>query len=147
MSKKNVSRLVWAKYHGGASRKLVLLLVAELSASRTANPSIKFIAQRCAISERQAQYIVNEMLESGLLLCVSNKNGGKPGATRHVVINEQVLTGATNCTPTGEVFSTPLTTDTGAAHCTQVVSKHRQKKPLARKAKIVPSLRLVVGGE
>lgn len=147
MSKKNVSRLVWAKYHGGASRKLVLLLVAELSTSRTANPSIAFIAERCGISRRQAQYIVNEFLESGLLVCLFNKSGGKPGATRGIVINEAALTGAANCTPTGEVFSTPLTTDTGAAHCTQVVSKHRQKKPLARKAKIVPSLRLVVGGE
>ena len=142
-----MARIVWENYHGGASRKLVLLLLAELSSSRSASPSIAFIAQRCGISRRQAQYIVNEMLESGLLVCLFNKNGGKPGSTRGISINEKALTGAAHCTPTGEVFSTPLSTLTGAAHCTQVVSKHRQKKPLANKAKIIPALRLVVGGE
>jgi hypothetical protein len=147
MSKKDLYRLVWAKYHGGASRKLVLLLIADLSKTRTAAPSIKFIAKRCGISERQSQYIVNEMLESGLLVCLFNKAGGKPGATRGIVINEQALTGEAGCTPTGEVFSTRQATKTGEASCTQEVSKHRQKKPLAKKAKIAPVLRLVVGGE
>lgn len=101
-----ISKLVWEKYTGRGSKKLVLLLIAELSKKQPANPSIEYIAKTCNISVRMAQYIVNEMIEEGLLVCHQNDKGGKHGSTRHLSINISALTGAMGFTPTGAIAST-----------------------------------------
>jgi hypothetical protein len=95
MAKKSLVATVFSNYKYGGTHKLIMLLIADLSSSRGyADPSVKTIASMCGVSERQAQYVLKDLIESNYILIANNKSGGKAGMTRHYMINISTLTGA-----------------------------------------------------
>ena len=97
-----VSRLVWDHYHGDATRKLVLLRLADHADHRggSIHPSIKAVALACCLSVVQARRHLHALISEGVVAVIGNLNGGKPGTTRRYQIDLALLTALTHASPT-----------------------------------------------
>src|SRR5262249_47738425 len=98
---------VWDLENLAPSAKLVLLALCDFANERGEScfPSIKRIAEKSSLSERQTQRIMHRLINTGVVSVVANARGGKPGSTRHYRIKLNRLM-------TGDIL-TPLIVETG----------------------------------
>jgi len=131
------------------SHKLVLLALADWANDRGGScfPSIRRIAERSSISERQAQRYMRSLELDGWLTVVGNRTGGKPGNSRHYQLaadriyafSDKRRTGDTSVTrPTGvaEVTPTGDADDTRSSRYIHHVSSSRNAMLAAAAAEI-----------
>jgi hypothetical protein len=124
MAKKTLFSVVLDKYSKGGTHKIIMLMIAELSAAKGyAFPSVGYIAKTCCVSERQAQYVLKDLIDSGFLLVINNENGGGGGATRHYQVNISQLENESKSKVRGEVYSTLK----GEVYCTRLVNKEKPR--------------------
>jgi hypothetical protein len=121
------------------TEKLVLLALCDWAndEGESLHPSIKAIAAKSSLSDRQAQRVVHGLIATGWLEVIGNAVGGAPGATRQYRLNVRKL-GATGdahvrgdklsrvtpATETGDIGGgrrVTSTTETGDTHVTQTV--------------------------
>lgn len=90
---------VWDCESLDGPRLLAMLALADFAADDGTNvfPSVKTLARKMRIKERQTQYILRQLEAEGWIGCVRNHRGGI-GKSRHYQINVQKLKGAENCT-------------------------------------------------
>lgn len=121
------------------SNKLVLLALADWANDRGGScfPSIRRIAERSSISERQAQRYMRALELDGWLTVVGNRAGGRPGNSRHYQIAADRIyategkrrTGDTSVTPP---MGVPDVTPTGDAGGTQsTINIHQESSSRA----------------
>jgi hypothetical protein len=115
--------------------KMVLLVMCDKANDEGGSlwPSVKFVAKRSSMSERQVQRTLREFESIRLLRVVGNQAGGAPGQTRQYEINVRVLrelakptgdtvsppTSATQTGDTGDIGRVTPATETGDASVTQ----------------------------
>jgi hypothetical protein len=105
---------VWEFYPNGGTELLALLALADWSDDEgRCFPSIKSIASKIRLKERQAQRAVNKLINDGFVRILNNKFGGRPGSTRKYQIIIIKLTGVTQDTPKHE---TGVTQDLDGCH-------------------------------
>lgn len=77
--------IIWEHYPRGGSELLTVLALADWSndSGESLRPSIRAIARKTRLSEKQARRYMHAMLRTGLLEVIANKNGGNPGTPRH----------------------------------------------------------------
>lgn len=91
---------VWDGYPGGGTELLALLALADWSDDEgRCFPSIKSIAKKIRLKERQVQRTVNQLISEGFVTVLSNKFGGAPGSSRRYQIVLSSLTGVVDDTP------------------------------------------------
>jgi hypothetical protein len=91
---------VWDGYPGGGTELLALLALADWSDDEgRCFPSIKSIAKKIRLKERQVQRTVNQLISEGFVRVLSNKFGGAPGSSRRYQIVLSSLTGVVDDTP------------------------------------------------
>ncbi len=97
-----------------ASLRLVAVVMADAFNEKTGRlcVSIRFVAERANVGERQARRSVRSLIEQGFLIVTANAAGGAPGAVPHYRLNLEKLiasgpTGDTHDTPTGDFGDTP----------------------------------------
>lgn len=74
---------VFAEFPGKGLELTVMLALADFANERgVAYPSIATLAKKARCSERQAQRILQALVQAGHLVVVRNTNGGSVGATR-----------------------------------------------------------------
>jgi len=119
---------VWDGFPEGGTELLALLALADWSDDEgRCYPSIKSIAKKMRLKERQAQRVVNKLINDGFVKILSNKFGGAPGATRQYQIIISTLTGVPDDTPkhrTGvmqDADGCHITPETGVPDDTQTV--------------------------
>lgn len=105
-----------------SNNKLAMLALCDWAndAGESLHPSIRAIAQRVCVSERQAQRIVHSLIDDGWVSVIGNATGGAPGASRQYRINVERLmqTGDASVTRKGAV-STKKSRATGDAYDTR----------------------------
>lgn len=128
---------VWELAELSPSAKLVLLALCDFANERgdSCFPSIKTIAEKSSLSDRQAQRLMHVLINSGIVSVVRNDFGGKPGSTRHYKIHINKLTTGDKLTPvidkTGDMGvrrRVTNLTETGDAHVT-LTTKEPPIKP------------------
>lgn len=67
---------IWRSFKQGGTQKLVLLFLADREAGGQCVATVSDIAMACGVAERQAQYVLKSLVESGHLIIVGNPNGG-----------------------------------------------------------------------
>lgn len=108
---------VWDGYPGGGTELLALLALADWSDDEgRCFPSIKSIAKKIRLKERQVQRTVNQLISEGFVTVLSNKFGGAPGSSRRYQIVFSSLTGVVNDTPKSK---TGVMQDADGCHITQ----------------------------
>lgn len=132
--------VVWDCYPGSGNQKLALLALADWcnDDGLSLHPSHAAVAAKCGISRRQAQRLMSEFVDEGLLEVVGNPHGGAPGSTKHYRLRidriaamkqiEKPETGDTHDTPTGDISVTPTddTHDTREQPLTGDTGVHRR---------------------
>ena len=115
------SRIVWRARIGPPTTKLVLLAFADFLNEKTGrlDPSHQKVADKVGISRCQAQRIVRQCIDEGLLSVLANHAGGNPGATPRYRLNLELVatlpqTGLDELGETGEGESTGSASDTGS---------------------------------
>lgn len=107
---------VWDGFPRGGTELLALLALADWSDDEgRCYPSIKSIAKKIRLKERQAQRAVNQLINDGFVQILSNKFGGAPGATRNYQIIISSLTGVIRDTP---ITGTGVMQDADGCHIT-----------------------------
>lgn len=92
---------VWDGYPGGGSELLTLLALADWSDDDGhCYPSIRKIAEKVRLKERQAQRVVHTLIAGGFVLVTGNELGGAPGSSRRYRLNLSRLTGVAHDTLT-----------------------------------------------
>lgn len=88
-----VMTYVWEGFPGGGSELLAMLAMADWCDDRgnSLYPSMKAVAEKIRLSEKQARRIIRSFEESGFLIVVGNAYGGAPGATKQFRVNVQML--------------------------------------------------------
>lgn len=84
-----VMSLVWDVYPGSGSELLAMLALADWcnDAGGSLYPSMRAVAEKIRVSEKQARRIVQTIVERGFLGVVGNEYGGKPGSTKQFQID------------------------------------------------------------
>lgn len=91
---------VWEHYPNGGSELLSLLALADWSDDDGLSfPSIASVAKKTRLSVSQARRVVHELIGTGFIQVVGNKNGGVKGSSRRYKINIAQLTASTGATP------------------------------------------------
>ena len=91
---------VWDGFPRGGTELLALLALADWSDDEgRCFPSVKSIANKIRLKERQAQRAVNRLINDGFVKVISNRFGGAPGSTRKYQIIMSKLTGVAEDTP------------------------------------------------
>jgi hypothetical protein len=105
---------VWAAFPGSGSDLIAMLALADWSddAGRCW-PSVATIATKMRLQPRQAQRVLNGLIQRGFLEVTGNPNGGAPGSTRRYRVVLESLTGVVHDAPTGVLHDTGVTDDTG----------------------------------
>lgn len=80
---------VWDGFPGSGSELLAMLAMADWCDDRGGSlyPSMKAVAGKIRVSEKQARRIIHSFEESGFLDVIGNPNGGAPGSTKHFRLN------------------------------------------------------------
>ncbi|MGE7139165.1 helix-turn-helix domain-containing protein [Luteibacter sp. NPDC031894] len=76
-----------------ATRKMVLLAMCDWANDEgtSCHPSMRALATRASISERQAKRVVHGLIEEGWVDVIGNEFGGAPGQTRQYRINVKAI--------------------------------------------------------
>lgn len=137
---------VWDGYPGGGSELLTLLALADWSDDDgNCFPSVRKIAEKVRLKERQAQRVVHSLIADGFVLVTGNALGGAPGSSRRYRLNLSRLTGASHDTPRRQ---TGVTEDgdgchprreTGVSHDTLTVSEPSKNRQLIADEPLVSS--------
>jgi hypothetical protein len=108
--------LVWENYRTGGSEKLALLALADWcdDSGGSLFPSVGAVAKKICASESQARRIIRGFERAGILECVKNQHGGRPGSTRHYRLNLSKLTASADATPRTD--ATPSTSARDGSH-------------------------------
>jgi len=137
---------VWDGFPHGGTELLALLALADWSDDEgRCYPSIKSIAKKIRLKERQAQRVVNKLINEGFVKILSNKFGGAPGSTRNYQIIIGNLTGVEYDTPSDRTGVTQdadgchITPETGVTDDTQTVIEPSLTVRQNTKAKITLS--------
>lgn len=135
---------VWDSFPKGGTQLLALLALADWSDDDgRCWPSIKSIAFKIRVQERQAQRAVNQLIKDGFVTILRNKFGGAPGSTRQYKIVISNLMGVTIDTPlikTGVMVGIDgchITPNTGVTDDTQTVREPSLTVRKKQKAKII----------
>ena len=108
--------LVWDSYPNGGTELLAMLALADWSDDEgRCFPSIKSIAKKIRLKERQVQRTVNQLINEGFVTILSNKFGGAPGSSRRYQIVINSLTGVVYDTPKSK---TGVVKDADGCHVT-----------------------------
>jgi len=101
------------------SHKLVLLALADWANDRGGScfPSIRRIAERSSIGERQAQRYMRALELGGWVAVVGNRDGGKPGKSRHYQLAADRIYATADERRTGDT-SVTRPTNVAEATCT-----------------------------
>lgn len=85
--------MVWEAFPASGSELLCMLAMADWAndEGRSLHPSMRSIAEKVRVSEKQARRIVKSLVADGFLEVVGNAYGGAPGATKNWVINVKKL--------------------------------------------------------
>lgn len=67
---------IWRSFKKGGTHKLVMLFLADKECGGQSVATIGDIAAACGVAERQAQYVMKDLVKSGHLVIVGNPNGG-----------------------------------------------------------------------
>lgn len=133
----------WDQYPGSGSMLLVLLALADWSDDDgRCYPSMSAIARKARLSRSQAQRVVHQLIDEGVVTVTENQAGGAPGATPRYRILTARMTGRTDATGRGGATGRAGVTcragatgrihaqdgshgceDTGSAGATQTVSE------------------------
>jgi hypothetical protein len=121
----SVMTLVWKSYPGAGSELLLMLALGDRADDEGGSlfPSVKMLAQKTRLSERQVQRILRNMESEGWLFVVGNHAGGAPGMSRKYQLNVKKLiklasevdairaaeTGDISCIETGDILSGRVT--------------------------------------
>ena len=127
-----------------APQKLTLVVfVDHANQQLESHPCLKQITERTGLDRKTVVFAIRDLRDFGLLIDTEKRIG----RTKQVIVYSlPIESQKRNCLrgpfakPLSSVKRVPKT-DHGSS------CSHRQKKPLAKKAKFAPSLRLVVGGE
>lgn len=81
-------------------------------------PSMQAVGEKVGVSRSQAQRLMRELIEAGLLQVEANANGGRPGTTPHYRLRLDRIanlpqTGSADAIPTGSANATGSTGATG----------------------------------
>jgi len=108
------------------SHKLVLLALADWANDRGGScyPSIRRIAERSSIGERQAQRYMRALELGGWVAVVGNRDGGKPGKSRHYQLAADRIYATADERRTGDT-SVTRPTNVAEATCTGDTSDTR----------------------
>lgn len=93
--------LVWEMPIESSTAKLVLLALCDFANDKGEScfPSIRTLAEKSCLSERQTQRLVHDLIDKDIVSVVKNENGGKPGQTRNYKLNINKLKTGDNMTP------------------------------------------------
>ena len=84
-----VMSLVWEGFPASGSEMLAMLALADWCNDEggSLHPSMKAVAEKIRVSEKQARRIIHAFEEAGYLKVVGNANGGAPGTTKQYQLN------------------------------------------------------------
>ena len=85
--------MVWDRFPASGSELLAMLAMADWCDDRGGSlyPSMKAVAKKIRVSEKQARRIVHGLEEKGFLSVVGNANGGAPGSTKQFRLHVEKL--------------------------------------------------------
>ena len=85
--------MVWDRFPASGSELLAMLALADWCDDRGGSlyPSMKAVAKKIRVSEKQARRIVHGLEEKGFLSVVGNANGGAPGSTKQFRLHVEKL--------------------------------------------------------
>lgn len=88
-----IMTLVWDGLPASGSELLCMLAMADWANDDggSVHPSMRAIAEKIRVSEKQARRIVQGLVEAGYMSVVGNQFGGAPGTTKQWVINVRKL--------------------------------------------------------
>ena len=88
-----VMSYVWDGFPGSGSELLVMLAMADWcnDAGGSLYPSMRMVAEKIRVSEKQARRIVQSLEQDGYLAVVGNAHGGAPGTTKQFRVNVEKL--------------------------------------------------------
>ena len=115
---------VWEYFPNGGSELLSMLALADWSDDEGFSfPSIASIAKKTRLSASQARRIVHDLIDSGFVQVVGNKNGGAKGSSRRYKINLSLLTSGADATPTADARASTDARDDWHG-CAETTSAH-----------------------
>ena len=84
-----VMSFVWDGFPASGSEMLVMLALADWCNDEggSLHPSMRAVAEKVRVSEKQARRIVHGLEEAGYIKVVGNANGGAPGSTKQYQLN------------------------------------------------------------
>lgn len=87
--------LVWEGFPASGSEMLAMLALADWCNDEggSLHPSMKAVAEKIRVSEKQARRIIHGFEEAGYLKVVGHANGGAPGTTKQYQLNVAKLKG------------------------------------------------------
>lgn len=85
--------MVWEAFPASGSELLCMLAMADWANDNggSVHPSMKAVAEKIRVSEKQARRIVQGLVEAGYMAVVGNPFGGAPGTTKQWAINVKKL--------------------------------------------------------
>lgn len=85
--------MVWDRFPASGSELLAMLAMADWCDDRGGSlyPSMKAVAKKIRVSEKQARRIVHGLEAKGFLSVVGNANGGAPGSTKQFRLHVEKL--------------------------------------------------------
>lgn len=85
--------MVWDAFPASGSELLAMLAMADWAndVGGSLHPSMRAIAEKVRVSEKQARRIIQGLVSQGYLSVVGNALGGVPGTTKQWVINVKKL--------------------------------------------------------
>jgi len=134
MSIRHVAQ-TWAHFEGRGSALLLMLALADFADDEGfCYPSVRSLATKTRMSERQVQRLLNDFVQKGLISVVANASGGAPGATRRYALAgaKVIHTGDTDVTRDISQRVTQLCRKTGDIAMSPNPSINRHKKERIR---------------
>ena len=88
-----VMTMVWDRFPASGSELLAMLAMADWCDDRGGSlyPSMRAVAKKIRVSEKQARRIVHGLEAKGFLSVVGNANGGAPGSTKQFRLHVEKL--------------------------------------------------------
>jgi len=84
-----VMSLVWDGFPASGSEMLAMLALADWCNDEggSLHPSMRAVAEKIRVSEKQARRILHSLEQDGYIKVVGNANGGAPGSTKQYQMN------------------------------------------------------------
>ena len=110
-----VMSLVWDGFPASGSELLVMLALADWCNDEggSLHPSMRAVAEKVRVSEKQARRIVHGLEEAGYIKVVGNATGGAPGTTKQYQLNVAKLRALADRKPAHKTPPTGVTPPMG----------------------------------